>query len=127
MKRKKLPTSSSETHPRCRFCRDETYATKSLRIFPDEDCEWTHYCGECAEAMASVVRDAQGREPERRSLPDPPEKSEVPDPPAKEKPSKAEKTPVPEKESPPASPPPTPPSKTSPGGYDLLELMGWKK
>lgn len=71
--------------------------------------------------MASVVREGQKREPSLRRLPTPPaiadEAPEKPTPPAK---------PKPEKPTPSAKPKP---AKTAPSteGYNLLDLLGWKK
>ena len=57
----------------------------SLQVF--DDGEWTHYCKVCGDAMASVVKDSQNRDPKRRKLPTPPEgKGENP----KKKPKAAE-------------------------------------
>jgi hypothetical protein len=105
----------------------------SLKTFPNEDCEWTHYCDPCGEAMASVIRDGQKRDPAKRRLPPPPEGTLAPPPP---KPAKASKKAAPPAPDPPKAPtaPKAPPEKApslkaalKAEGHDLLELMGWKK
>jgi hypothetical protein len=123
-------------HPLCRLCRDGTYATMCLKMFSDEDCEWTHYCDPCGEAMASVIRDGQKREPERQVLAPPPE-GKAPEPTVKTRakkkaPEAAAKAPAkaaqPTAKAPEAPPPPaqkTAPAKNT-GGYDLLALLGMK-
>lgn len=118
--------------PRCRLCRDGTYATLSLKMFSDEGCEWTHYCTVCGEAMASVIRDGQHREPERQVLAPPPE-GKAPEPTVKTRTKKKS----PEPEVPPTPEPKAPPAPKSPKvakaksaqdeGHDLLALLGWKK
>jgi hypothetical protein len=101
----------------------------SLKMFSDEDCEWTHYCDPCGEAMASVIRDGQKREPERQVLAPPPEgkapEATVKARAKKKAPEAAAKAPAKAPEA------PTPPArKTAPakntGGYDLLALLGMK-
>lgn len=134
MKKKLKSQGVAGDHPRCRLCRDGTYATISLKTFPDEDCEWTHYCDLCGKAMASVVRDGQKRDPESRRLPDPPEvTSEAAPESAREKkaPAASVKAPVaavlPVVKAPEAPPPArkTAPVKNT-GGHDLLALLGMK-
>lgn len=134
MKKRQAPLPPSP-HPYCRLCRDGTYATMSLKTFPDGDCEWYHYCDPCGNAMASVVRDGQKRDPESQRLPDPPKgTSEAAPESAREKkaPAASVKAPVaaarPVVKTPEAPPPParkTAPAKNT-GGHDLLALLGMK-
>ena len=136
MKRKPPPPPSS--HPHCRLCRDGTYAAVSLQIFPAEDCEWTHYCEPCGKAMASVVGDGQQREPSRARFPDPPPPRIAPEFDPLEGDRVPERVlPEPERGTGFGTPSPAPTkaptvaptlkSVLKSEGYDLLELMGWKK
>jgi len=100
----------------------------SLKMFSDEGCEWTHYCTVCGEAMASVIRDGQHREPERQVL-DPPPEGKAPEPTVKTRTKKkspeAEVTPDPK--APPAPKVAKAPKSAQDEGHDLLALLGWKK
>ena len=139
MKKKLKNQGVAGDHPRCRLCRDGTYAVMSLKIFPEGDCGWTHYCDPCGNAMASVVKDGQKRDPPRKDLPPPPPEVEVSSlPPVSSKPPEAGKKPLvkggkgkpsPEPVKSPETPPKAPTLKSAlkNEGHDLLELMGWKK
>lgn len=115
---KTVQKAETHSHPACLICRDGTYATVSLQTLPGEGCEWSHYCDVCGDVMASVVREGQKREPAQRRLPEPPKIAEAP-------PAKVE-SPATKMVKPPATPGPSkPPAPTE--GYDLLDLLGWKK
>lgn len=88
----------------------------SLQTFADPECEWTHYCDVCGTTMVTVVRESQKREPAQRRLAEPPKVVSETPPPAK--------PPTPAKPPAPALPPAKAPVSE---GYNLLELMGWRK